>query len=259
MMSEHLLVEKAGGVLTLTLNRPEKKNALNGSLNEALAQAIAGADEDPEVRCVLIQGNGDVFCSGADISDFAKINASETGLDARAVKESAFLTALTRSETPLVVAVQGRAMGVAATLVLHSDLVFMTEDALLITPFVNLSLVPEGACSLLLPARIGYVRAFSMLVLGEPVDGKTAVAWGLANAAVPAAELRARARAAAEAVAARTPIAVSKTKTLMREAARISARIAEESEHFAALMSTPEAGKAFAAIVQKRAPVSEVG
>jgi enoyl-CoA hydratase/carnithine racemase len=252
-MTEHLLIEKADGVLTLTMNRPEKKNAMNRALNQALAQAIADADKDPDVRCVLIQGNGDVFSSGVDISDFAEINASETGISAHEVKDALFLRALTESKTPLVSAVQGRAMGVAVTLVLHSDLVFMTEDALLITPFVNLGLVPEGACSLILTERIGYVRAFSMLVLGEPIDGKTAVAWGLANAAVPADQLRARARAAAEAIAARAPAAVSNTKVLMRESAKISARIAEESEHFATLLSTKEAGEAFRAFTQRRA------
>src|SRR5579862_4370200 len=98
-MTEHLLIEKAGGVLTLTLNRPEKKNALNRALNQALAQAIADGDADPEVRCVLVQGNGDVFSSGVDISDFAEINASETGLAAHEVKDALFLTTLTRMTT----------------------------------------------------------------------------------------------------------------------------------------------------------------
>jgi enoyl-CoA hydratase/carnithine racemase len=119
---------------------------------------------------------------------------------------------------------------------------------------VNLALVPEAASSMLLPARIGHARAFAMFVLGEAVDGKTAAAWGIANAAVPAAELRAKARAAAEAVAARPASSVAITKALMRDPAGIAARMDEEGRHFAAQLKSPEAKEAFAAFAQKRAP-----
>ena len=128
------------------------------------------------------------------------------------------IAALARTTTPLVAAVQGRAVGVGSTMLLHCDLVFVAEDARLTTPFVNLALVPEAASSLLLPTRIGHVRAFAMFVLGNAVDAPTAVAWGLANAVVPKAELRARARAAAFAVAAQPALAVAITKRLMRDA-----------------------------------------
>jgi enoyl-CoA hydratase/carnithine racemase len=253
-MTEHVLSEKAGGVLTLTINRPEKKNALTRAMYQSLGEAIDGAADDQDVRCVLIQANGDIFTAGNDLADFAAVNAGEATANQAREGGNPLLAALGRATTPLVAAVHGRAVGVGVTMLLHCDLVYVAEDALLTTPFVNLALVPEAASSMLLPARIGHARAFAMFVLGEAVDGKTAAAWGIANAAVPAAELRAKARAAAEAVAARPASSVAITKALMRDPAGIAARMDEEGRHFAAQLKSPEAKEAFAAFAQKRAP-----
>src|SRR5215468_2866955 len=216
-MTEHVLIEKARGVLTLTLNRPEKKNALTRAMYQALGDAIDGATDHPETRCILIEGEGDAFTAGNDLGDFAAINQSAASGAPEQRHTNPLLGALARTMTPVVAAVQGRAVGIGTTMLLHCDLVFLSEDALLTTPFVNLALVPEAASSLLLPARIGHARAFSMFVLGETIDGLTAAGWGIANAALPAGEVRARARAAAEAIAAKPPEAVAKTKALMRE------------------------------------------
>ena len=247
-MSDHVIVEKAGGVLTLTLNRPEKKNALTTEMYAVLTQALDGAGDDAGVRCVLVQGNGDSFTAGNDLSEFAAINSG----DRERASGNSLVSALARATVPIVAAVHGRAVGVGATMLLHCDLVFVTEDARLSTPFVNLALVPEAASSLLLPARIGHARAFSMFVLGEPIDGATAAAWGLANAVVPRDELRTRARAAAEAVASRPPASVTLTKRLMRDAEALAVRIAEENRHFAAQLKSAEAREAFAAFREKR-------
>lgn len=253
-MTEHVLIEKAGGVLTLTLNRPEKKNALTRAMYQALGEAIDEAADDKDVRCVLIQANGDMFTAGNDLGDFAAVNAGDATANRAREGGNPLLAALGRARIPLVAAVHGRAVGVGVTMLLHCDLVYVAEDALLTTPFVNLALVPEAASSMLLPARIGHARAFSMFVLGEAVDGRTAAAWGIANAAVPAGELRAKARAAAEAVAARPASSVAITKALMRDPAGIAARMDEEGRHFAAQLKSPEAKEAFAAFAQKRAP-----
>ena len=247
-MSDHVLIDNIGGVLTLTLNRPEKMNALTAEMYATLGRAIDEAEETTEVRCIVLQANGDSFTAGNDLSEFAAFNAREID---RATGNP-LLAALARASTPIVAAVQGRAVGVGTTMLLHCDLVFVAEDALLSTPFVNLALVPEAASSILLPARIGHTRAFAMFVLGESIDSRTAVAWGLANAVMPAAELHARARAVAEAIAARPPAAVAITKRLMRDAAAIQARIAEESRHFAAQLRSDEAREAFAAFQLKR-------
>ena len=253
-MTEHVLIEKSGGVLTLTLNRPEKKNALTRDMYQALGEAIDGAADDKDVRCVLIQANGDMFTAGNDLGDFAAANAEHATATQGREDGNPFLKALGRAKTPLVAAVHGRAVGVGVTLLLHCDLVYVAEDALLTTPFVNLALLPEAASSILLPARIGHVRAFSMFVLGEAVDGRTAAAWGIANAAVPASELRAKARAAAEAIAARAPASVMGTKALMRDQAAIAAAMEAEAVVFATQLKSPEAKEAFAAFAQKRAP-----
>jgi enoyl-CoA hydratase/carnithine racemase len=247
-MSNHVLIDNVGGVLTLTLNRPEKKNALTAEMYAALGRAIDEAENVPDVRCIVLQANGDSFTAGNDLSEFAAFNGGERDRAAG----NPFLAALARASTPTVAAVQGRAVGVGTTMLLHCDLVFVAEDALLSTPFVNLALVPEAASSILLPARIGHARAFAMFVLGESIDGRTAVAWGLANAVMPAAELHPRARAVAEAIAARPRAAVAITKRLMRDAAAIQARMVEESRHFAAQLGSDEAREAFAAFRRKR-------
>ena len=253
-MTEQVLIEKADGVLTLTFNRPEKKNAITRAMYEAMGQAIDAANDDASVRCILIQANGDMFTAGNDLADFAAINRGEGGANQERRGGSALITALARAQTPIVAAVQGRAVGVGVTMLLHCDLVFIAEDALLTTPFVNLALAPEAASSILLPARIGHARAFAMFVLGEAVDGRTAALWGLANLALPAGEVQVRARAAAEAVAARAPSSVRVTKQLMRDAQGYLERIEEEGRHFTAQLKSPEAGEAFAAFAEKRAP-----
>ncbi|WP_372783059.1 enoyl-CoA hydratase-related protein [Phenylobacterium sp.] len=253
-MTEHVLTETSGGVLTLTLNRPEKKNALTRAMYQALGDAIDGAADDRDVRCVLIQANGDMFTAGNDLADFAAVNAGDTTANQARESGNPLLAALGRAKTPLVAAVEGRAVGVGVTMLLHCDLVYVAEDALLTTPFVNLALVPEAASSLLLPARIGHARAFAMFVLGEAIDGRKAEAWGIANAALPAAEVRAKARAAAEAVAARPASSVALTKGLMRDAPAIAEQMNREGRHFSAQLKSPEAKEAFAAFAQKRAP-----
>jgi len=252
-MTEHVQREKSHGILTLTLNRPEKRNALTRAMYQALGEAIDGAAQDADVRCILLQSEGDLFTAGNDLGDFAAVGAGQD-TPAGQPGENPLLVALSRAKTPLVAAVQGKAVGVGVTMLLHCDLVFVADDAQLTTPFVNLALVPEAASSLLLPARIGHARAFSMFVLGEVVDAQKAVAWGIANAVVPRAELRARARAAAEAVAQRPPAAVAITKALMRDPAALAKRINEEGAHFVAQLKSPEAREAFAAFAEKRAP-----
>lgn len=248
-MTDHVIVEHSGGVLTLTLNRPDKKNALTAAMYEALTKALDDAASDPGVGCVLIQGNGDSFSAGNDLAEFAAINTGDSHRPAG----NPWVSALARNTIPIVAAVQGRAVGVGATMLLHCDLVFVTADARLSVPFVNLALVPEAASSLLLPARIGHARAFAMFVMGEAVDGATAVAWGIANAVVAPEELRPRARAAAEAVAARPRASVRQTRRLMRNNAdALAARIAEENESFAAQLRSAEAREAFAAFREKR-------
>ena len=174
-MTEHIKIEKSDGILSLTMARPDKKNALTNAMYGALADAIEGAETDPSVRVLLIRGEGDMFTAGNDVGEFAAI---ATGAVQGERHVGRFLQALAKSSRPLVAAVQGRAVGIGTTMLLHCDLVVLAENALLSTPFVNLALVPEAASSLLMPLRIGYARAFEMFALGEAVDARSAFDLG---------------------------------------------------------------------------------
>jgi enoyl-CoA hydratase/carnithine racemase len=249
-MTDEVLIERDGGVLIVTFNRPAKKNALTRAMYAAAAEALNGAETDPTVRCVLLQGAGDCFTAGNDLSDFAAANRGDQGDEPRGVSD--FLQALAKGTKPYVAAVHGVAVGVGVTMLLHCDLVFVADDARLSTPFVNLALVPEAASSILLPARIGHARAFAMFALGEAVIGDAAAAWGLANAAYPAAEVKHKALAAAQALAARPIGSLVITKTLMRDGAKILAQMQAEIGHFGERLKSAEAAEAFAAFRERR-------
>ncbi len=253
-MTDPVLTQFADGVLTVTLNRPEKKNAITQAMYAVLAEATERARTDDAVRALLFRAEGDSFSAGNDIADFIAIGSSGGSqvVDAPVFR---FLKALADLDKPAVAAVRGRAVGIGLTLLLHCDLVVVAEDALLSAPFINLALAPEAASSMLLPMVVGHQRAFEIFALGEPIDGGTALAWGLANRAVPAAEVDATAVALAVKVAARAPNSIRKTKRLMRDAESLWALMQREGEAFGSQMSSPEAMEAFMAFTQKRPPV----
>jgi enoyl-CoA hydratase/carnithine racemase len=250
-MTEHIQVTNAAGVLTLTLARADKKNALTDAMYGALADALEAAEHDASVRVVLLRGEGDMFSAGNDIGEFAAVAMSGTGGARNVVR---FLHALARATRPLVAAVQGRAVGIGTTMLLHCDFVVLAENAQLSTPFVNLALVPEAASSLLMPARLGHVRAFEMFALGDAVDAQAAVTWGLANRVVPLDQLAAQAQAVAERLARQPLGAVSATKRLMRNAELLTTQMDAESACFAERLRTAEAHEAFRAFVDRRPP-----
>ena len=196
-MTEHVKTEIDAGIMTLTLARADKKNALSNAMYSPMSDGLERAEKDPAVRVVLFQGDGDSFTAGNDLADFS---AQASGKASGEPQAHRFISNLGKATRPLIAAVQGNAVGVGTTMLLHCDLVFLADTAKLMTPFVNLALVPEAASSWLLPARIGHVRAYAMFALGQPLDAATALACGLANAVVPVADLRARARAAAVAL-----------------------------------------------------------
>ena len=250
-MNEHIKTELADGVLVLTLQRPEKKNALTGAMYNVLSDGLDRAETDAAVKVVLFQGDGDSFTAGNDLADFAAQSKSNSDEESPAFR---FIKTLGKASKPLVAAVQGNAVGIGTTMLLHCDLVYLAEGARLITPFVNLALVPEAASSRLLPARIGHVRAYQMFALGEPMDAATAVASGLANAVVPANEVRQKAMAAAIILTKRPAGSLSATKKLMRDLERIQAIISAEGELFRERLKTPEAREAFTAFAERRPP-----
>jgi len=251
-MSDHIRVLIDQGVMRITFARPEKKNAITNAMYGALADALSQAERDVSVRAVLFDAEGDAFTAGNDLGDFAAVASGALKRSEMRVHE--FLATLARARKPYVAAVTGLAVGVGVTMLLHCDLVYVAEDAKLTTPFVGLALVPEAASSWLLPARIGHARAYAMFALGEAIDGRTAAAVGIANAALPAREVKDKGLAAARALAKQPAGALQATKALMRDAEAIAAVMARESEIFTARLKTAEAAEAFQAFAQRRAP-----
>jgi enoyl-CoA hydratase/carnithine racemase len=237
-------------VLRLTLARPEKKNALVGPMYETLTDALVRAETDPAIHVVLFDAEGDSFSAGNDLSEFAAVASG--AIAPNELKVRGFLDAIANASTPYVAAVQGSAIGIGATLLLHCDLVYVADDAKLATPFVNLALVPEAGSSSLLPERIGHARAFALFALGETLDAQRAVELGIANEVVPRASLRDHALAKAEALAAKPAGALRATKKLMRDAAAIRAVMAQEVKVFGERLQSDEALAAFKAFANRK-------
>jgi enoyl-CoA hydratase/carnithine racemase len=240
------------GVQTFRFNRPEKKNALLSHMYVTMREAFDRGDQDPAVVAHLFIGSGGVFSAGNDIGEFAQRAQGKSGLGAPVLD---FIRHLPRIAKPMIAAVDGLAVGIGTTLLFHCDLVYATPSASLRTPFLDLGLVPEAGSSLLAPQRMGYARAFEMLVLGEPFSAERAREAGIVNAIVPADQLEATALAAAARLARKAPEALALSRRLMRgDVEPIVARVDEEAKIFAARLSSPEAREAFAAFMEKRAP-----
>jgi enoyl-CoA hydratase/carnithine racemase len=249
MSEEHIIVARDGAVVEIRFNRPDKKNAITNAMYGVMADAVAAAQSDADVRAVLFTANGDFFSAGNDLKDFA---AQSAGAFEGPRHVGRFLENVIRAEKPIVAGVQGHAVGVGTTMLFQCDLVYVAEDARLTMPFIDLGLVPENASSLTVVERFGHARAFALLGLGEPLMGRDAAAWGLANAALPAAEVEPRARAAARKLAEKPPESLRLTKRLMREREALLARMNEEGALFAERLRSPEAAAAFSAFLQRR-------
>jgi enoyl-CoA hydratase/carnithine racemase len=250
-MTEHIRIERKDHVLTLTFARPDKKNAITNAMYGALADAIVGAETDTAVRAIVFRGDGDMFTAGNDVGEFAMMAVGGFKGERHV---SRFVEAIARATKPLVAAVQGRAVGIGTTMLLHCDVVVLAENAQLSTPFINLALVPEAASTLLMPLRIGYARAYEMFALGEAMNAATAHRLGIANRVVPIDALHAEAAAIAARLAGLPAGSLAATKRLMRNAEILSAQIGAESECFTARLNTAEAREAFAAFAEKRPP-----
>jgi enoyl-CoA hydratase/carnithine racemase len=237
------------GVVELTIDRPEKKNALSAAMYADLAAGLTAADDDPEVRAVVLTSVGDAFTAGNDIRDFA-MNPPR-GDDAPVAR---FLRAIATARKPLVAAVPGMAIGVGVTMLLHCDLVVAAETATFAMPFVDLGLVPEAASSLLFPRLIGYQRAAALLMLGERIDARRALELGFVNELSPSPDqARAAGIALARRLAAKPPEAMRLTKALMRDPDdNVLARLKNEGAIFSDRLTSIEAREAFARFLGAR-------
>src|SRR6185437_3553072 len=249
-MTDLVIISDDGPVRTVRMNRPDKKNALTLDMYDAMAAAIESAPQSPALRCLLIAGTPTGFCAGNDIGDFLKMAAGEGALGAPIIR---FLHALARCELPLIAAVQGNAVGVGTTMLMHCDHVLAATDARLSTPFVALGLLPEAGSSLIAPRLMGHARAFSLLVMGKPLSATDARAVGIVNAVVSAAELDAQSLATARDIAALPPESVATARRLMRGSVEeVVARIDEEVEAFRVRLASPEAKAALAAFLNRK-------
>ena len=249
--SPEILTHIDAGVMTITINRLDKKNSITSVMYGAMADALAAAREDSAVRAVVIQGHESIFSAGNDIGDF--LNTPPSTGEAPVFR---FMHSLASFAKPVVAAVCGPAVGIGTTMLLHCDLVYAGDNAAFSMPFVNLGLVPEFASSLVLPQLMGYPRAAEALLLGEPFMAETALEMGLINRIVPPAEVNALAQRQAQKLAAKPLSALIETKRLMKKgnADLTVERMAEENASFRSLLQGPAAREAFTAFMEKRKP-----
>ncbi len=248
----HLEITVRDGVQTIRFTRPDKKNALKSDMYAAMTEALIKGDASADVSSHLFIGSGGVFTAGNDIAEFLERSKGGSALGTPVIS---FIMQLPQVGKPMIAAVDGLAVGIGTTLLFHCDLVYATPSASLRTPFLDLGLVPEAGSSLLAPQRMGYARAFELLVLGEPFSAERARESGIVNAIVPADQLEATALKAAARLAAKAPEALALSRRLMRgDTSAIVGRVDEEAKIFGARLSSPEAKEAFAAFMEKRKP-----
>lgn len=237
------------GVRTLHLDRPDKKNALTGQMYTDLAEALESGNTDDNVRCHLVCGQPEVFTAGNDIGDFLQY-AGKSGLSETPVVR--FLRALVNNEKPLVASLDGIAIGVGTTLLMHCDMVFASPRTVIRSPFVDLGLVPEAGSSLLGPQLMGHARAFELLCLGRAFPAGKALSVGLVNEVVEG-DVDAAALACAREIAAKPPEAMALSRKLLRgDTRKLSDRVEEEIRIFADRLGAPETLAAFQAFMTKK-------
>jgi enoyl-CoA hydratase/carnithine racemase len=252
-MSGSIATHFSEGILTITFDRPAKKNAFTLAMYEELVSALRRAETDNAVRAVVMTGAGDAFTGGNDLSDFMR-EPPKSGETTHPVLKVLF--ALVEAEKPIIAAVNGVAVGIGTTMLLHVDLAYASDQARFQLPFVNLGLVPEAASSFLLPRMAGHVKAAELLYFGEPFDAKTALDVGLINQVVEAPRLMDLVRERARKIAEKPRTALKRTKRLLKDPRRdeVKRAIEREGELFVQCLQSPEAMEAFMAFFEKRKP-----
>lgn len=239
-------------ILTVRIDRPDRKNALTHDMYTALGDALERAGTEPGIRCVLFTGSEECFTAGNDLGDFAQglpgaFEETPVGL---------FLLLLATATKPVVASVNGPAVGIGTTMLLHCDMVFAGDNARFQMPFTNLGLCPEGGSSLLLPSWLGRVRAAELLMLGNTFSSDDAFRLGLINRVCPSQDTESLALAACKQLAAQPPAAIRAAKTLINRPTTEQLRetMLAEGSLFSERLKSPEAAEAFRAFMEKRAP-----
>lgn len=256
MKHEHASVGRAAGLCRITLNRPQHKNALSFAMCAALGDELEAASREEEIRVVLLEGGGGNFSAGADLADFA--SATSLDADAPPVKLIRILAAF---DKPLVAKLQGLAVGIGATLLLHCDLVYAGESARLLYPFVDLGLVPEAGSSALLPAHVGHQIASEIFLLPEPIDAARAAELRLITAVFPDVNLDAEVAKRIQRLLRQPFAAVRETKRLLRRSAAepLAERIRAELTVFAERLVSDETRQIVHEFLDRRAVTGRHG
>jgi len=256
-MTAHIEDLREAYIQTIRLNRPEKKNALTPQMYLAIAEALRSAQTDRKVRVTVLTGSGDSFTAGNDIGDFvitSNAPKGEKSLTQGPAPFPTFLAALMTAKKPVIAAVNGLAIGVGVTMLMHCDLVYAADTARFGMPFVNLGAVPEAGSSVLIPNMIGRMRAMELFLLGDQFTAQKAQELGFVNEIFPATQLMPEVMRIAARLAAKPPSAMRETKRLVREnGAQLDNAIREEGRTFDAQLRTPESKEAMKAFNERRA------
>ncbi len=244
-------VQVGDGINVIRLMRPEKKNALSVAMYRGIADALEAGERDGEIAAHVILGSEGVFSAGNDIADFAALSGGDTtGLD----DVLRFVRLLPMLKKPVVAGVDGLAVGVGTTLLFHCDLVYASDRSQFITPFVDLGLVPEAGSSLLAPLRMGYARAFELLVLGETFSADKMREAGLVNQVLSPEQVDDAALASAKRLADKPATALALSRSLIRgDLVQLGERIEAELRLFKARLGSEEAKAAFFNFLAKQA------
>ena len=227
-MSEHIKVERDGPVTRVGFDRPEKRNALTIEMYDAVIAALEEFDRDDEALALVMHGSDTTYTSGNDLMGFMAANQEEWTAETEEPSSLRLMKAMERAEKPVIAAVEGWCVGIGATLLLHTDLVYMGEGAKLKMPFTELGIVPEAGASLLLTRRFGRQAAGELLIASDVMSARRAYELGLCNEVVADGGALDRAMTAARRVAEMSPTSVRMTKRLMREADGLIPHMEEE-------------------------------
>ena len=246
-MSDEIILAKLNGVLSITLARPHKKNALTAAMYNAMIVGLDEAEADEAIAAVLMKGSGGVFTAGNDIGDF--LAAAQGG--AHDMAAFRFIRRIALFGKPIIAAIEGPAIGIGSSMCPHCDFLYAAPGAQFAMPFVKLGILPEGASSLFVPRKFG-ARAGEMLLLGEAFSAEAAAAIGFITAVVPAERLYAHAQEKGEALAGLPRKSMLAARALMRgDRADVLARIDEEGRQIQAMLASPEAIAAFKAFMAR--------
>ena len=250
-MSEHVRIERDGGVLAITLARPQRRNAITVAMYAALADAFEGASDDSSIRVITLRGEGQDFAAGNDLEDFLKVRPDDT----TEIPVWRLLRALAGCQTPVVASVHGNCVGIGTTMLLHCDLVIADRSAHFLLPFVDLALVPEAASTLLLPGLAGRRRAARYLLLGEPFGAEEAMEIGLVSHVAPDGALEGTTSKVVAKLLTKPAEALRQTQKLLRHGTRdeILERMGLESRAFSERLESDELKQAIAAFFAARA------